>query len=120
MMPLRRPFQMLLLILTLAAGSVSMVVARGHAAAAAGGSTIVICSGYGVMTVTLDAAGNPTGPVMPCPDCLAGLAFAILPEGPALMRFTASGSTFAGATGTAQTRPAPLSLPPARGPPRPV
>jgi hypothetical protein len=49
--------------------SVTMAVARGQAA---GMSQITICSGYGVVSITLDAEGNPVGPVHPCPDCLAG------------------------------------------------
>jgi len=109
-----------LLILALAAGSVSMAVARGHAAAAAGGSTIVICSGYGVMTITLDADGNPTGPVMPCPDCLAGLALASLPEQIALPDFTSPCHRLGPARSTAQIVAFSLLLPPARGPPGPV
>jgi hypothetical protein len=64
-----------MLCLALVAGGSTMAVARGHAAALSGGGTsIVICTGYGVMTITLDDAGNPVGPVYPCPDCLAGLA----------------------------------------------
>lgn len=49
--------------------SVTMAVARGQAA---GVSEVTICSGYGVVSITLDAEGNPVGPVHPCPDCLAG------------------------------------------------
>lgn len=75
-----RPFALFLLCLALVAGSVTMAVARGQAAAlSGGGTTLVICSGYGVMTVSLDAEGNPVGPVHPCPECLAGLAAYLAP-----------------------------------------
>lgn len=114
---LLRSFSALLLILALAAGSVSMAVARGHAAAAAGGSTIVICSGYGVMTITLDADGNPTGPILPCPDCLSGLALAVLPGQAALSGFDAPFHGLIVPADSAQIASQPLRLPPARGPP---
>jgi hypothetical protein len=67
----------LALVLVLALASVTLQVARGQAA---GVSEVVICAGYGVATVTLDARGNPTGPVHPCPDCLAH-AVGVLPGG---------------------------------------
>ena len=118
MIRLLRPFSAVLLILALAVGSVSMAVARGHAAAAAGGSTIVICSGYGVMTITLDAEGNPTGPVMPCPDCLAGLALAALPAEISLPVFASHGQSLLPTAGAAQIPVLSPALPPARGPPR--
>ncbi|RUS65055.1 hypothetical protein EGN72_01745 [Pseudorhodobacter sp. E13] len=75
-----RPFALVLLCLALVASSVTMAVARGQALALSrGGTTLVICSGYGVTTLSLDAGGNPIGPVHPCPDCLAGLAAYIPP-----------------------------------------
>ncbi|MDN5786705.1 hypothetical protein [Pseudorhodobacter sp.] len=78
---LLRPFCLLLLCLSLAAGSAAMAVARAQAVALSrGGTTVVICSGYGLMTITLDADGKPVGPVHPCPKCLAGLAGYILPS----------------------------------------
>lgn len=106
-----------LLALVLAITSVTMAVARGHAAAAAGGTEMVICTGYGLVKVTLDAEGNPTGPVHPCPDCVAAGA-ALVPQ-PAL------GPAYAGpAARRTRARPAPRrragrALRPyhARGPP---
>lgn len=114
---LLRLFSGLLLILALAAGSASMAVARGNAAAAAGGSTIVICSGYGVMTITLDAEGNPTGPILPCPDCLSGLAVATVADQTALPVFDARFHGLPIPADTAQIPSHPLFLPNARGPP---
>lgn len=66
------------LILSLALALVSQTMAVTRAQAMQPGQTLVICSGYGVATITLDADGNPTAPVHPCPDCLAGLGM-ILP-----------------------------------------
>jgi hypothetical protein len=75
-----RPFALLALCFALVAGSVSMAVARGHAAAVTrGGVTLVLCSGYGYRTVSLDARGNPVGPLHPCPDCLAGMVAYLAP-----------------------------------------
>lgn len=68
------------LCLALTVGSVTMAVARSQSAVLAGAGTFVICTGYGVTTITLDADGNPVGPVHPCPDCLAGLAACIVPD----------------------------------------
>lgn len=81
-----RLFSMITLCLALVAGSVSMAVARGQAVAMSkGGTTLVICSGYGVITITLDDQGNPVGPVHPCPECLAGLAAYLPPGLPAVL-----------------------------------
>lgn len=69
----------LFLSLTLALSGVTLARAHG---AAPGLHQVVICSGAGTVTLTLDADGNPAGPPLPCPDCIAGLA-AALPEQPA-------------------------------------
>ncbi|ATX64871.1 hypothetical protein [Roseinatronobacter bogoriensis] len=45
----------------------------GHAAArnqAHGAQTLVICTGYGLVRITMDADGNPVEQTLPCPDCL--------------------------------------------------
>jgi hypothetical protein len=77
-----RLFALMGLCFALIAGSVTMAVARGHATALTrGGVTLVLCSGFGYRTVSLDARGTPMGPSQPCPDCLAGLA-AVIPPGP--------------------------------------
>jgi len=81
-----RSFAMLALCLALVAGSVTTAVARGQVTALnRGGVTLVLCSGFGYRTVSLDARGNPLGPLHPCPDCLAGLSAYIAPE-PSLLR----------------------------------
>jgi len=59
------------LVLVLVTGSVTMASAR-HQARAVGET--VICTGYGLATIALDADGNPTGPVILCPDCMPALA----------------------------------------------
>ena len=77
-----RPFAMIALCFALVASSVTMAVAKGHATALTrGGITMVLCSGLGYRTVSVDALGNPIGPLHPCPDCMAGLA-AYLAPGP--------------------------------------
>jgi hypothetical protein len=120
MLRVLKPLGLIWLCLALVAGSVTMAVARSQSAAFDGSRTIVICTGYGVTTITLDADGNPTGPVHPCPDCLAGLAACIVP-GLTLLPAPVGGTS--AVVLPRQTRPAPLSpllLPPARGPPVPV
>ncbi|MDZ4096395.1 MAG: hypothetical protein U1D35_15970 [Paracoccaceae bacterium] len=78
-MTLLRPLLSLALALVLMATSVTMAVARGQAVS---GTEMVICSGYGMVTIEVDAEGNPIGPVHACPDCLAGLMAALLPDRP--------------------------------------
>jgi len=65
------------LALMLAISSMGMAVTRGQAAS---DKDLVICSGAGMMTVTLDNKGNPVAPTHPCPYCLAGHAPALLPD----------------------------------------
>lgn len=84
-MLIRRLFS-LLLCLMLGLSSGTMAVARGQAS---GGMAVTICSGYGVVTLYLDEQGNPQpggGTVHMCPECLAGLGLAALPEAPRLHR----------------------------------
>lgn len=58
-------------VLVLVTGSVTMAMARHHARSV---DQVVICTGYGITTLTVDDQGNPTGPIMPCPDCTPALA----------------------------------------------
>ena len=60
------------LVLVLVAGSVAMASAR-HQMRASG--EVVICTGYGLTTIVLDADGTPVEslPIL-CPDCVPGLA----------------------------------------------
>lgn len=57
------------LVLVLVAGSVAM------ASASRSSGEVVICTGYGLTTIVLDADGNPVEslPIL-CPDCVPGLA----------------------------------------------
>lgn len=64
----------LVLSLVLALASGTMAVARAQGSGGVG--QITICSGYGVVSISVDAEGNPVGPVHPCPDCLAGAMLA--------------------------------------------
>ncbi|MFN4158100.1 MAG: DUF2946 family protein [Gemmobacter sp.] len=67
----RAPLALILAAL-MALASQTMAVVRAQSAQS--GITMVICSGYGLVTVTLDENGNPSGPVHPCPDCIAAVA----------------------------------------------
>ncbi|KFE35945.1 hypothetical protein DW2_04930 [Thioclava atlantica] len=70
--------------IVLAMTSMTMAVARGQARVA---GEVVICTGYGVTTISVDEKGNPTGPVHLCPDMVLAMMAAIavapvLPEPP--------------------------------------
>jgi hypothetical protein len=68
-----RPFLTFALVVMMLATSITMAVARGQVRV---GEQIVICSGYGLATIEVDAEGNPIGPVHICPECtLHFLAF---------------------------------------------
>jgi len=56
--------------LVLAASSVTMAAARGQTRAA---GEVVICSGYGLTTITVDANGRQAGTVHICPDMVLAL-----------------------------------------------
>jgi hypothetical protein len=73
-MRLSRVLSLIGMVLVLATGSVTMAMARHQAHAVAG--QIVICSGYGFVTISVDAEGNPTGPMLPCPDCVPAVTAA--------------------------------------------
>ncbi len=112
----RRIFTGWLLALVLALTSVSASVARAQAAAA---TDIVICSGYGIVTVTVDENGNPAGPVHDCPFCLAAMGAALLSEPTALVRPQSRGVRLERPSDVAGwIRQAPAQL--ARGPPAAV
>ncbi|QYZ68452.1 DUF2946 family protein [Neotabrizicola shimadae] len=102
-----------LLALVLALTSVTASVARAQAA---GATDVVICSGYGIVTVAVDESGNPTGPVHDCPFCLAAMGAALLPDLPVALRPLSDGMRMDRPGEVAGwVRP---SLPPlARGPP---
>jgi hypothetical protein len=62
----------LALILAMAVMGFAAATARGQSTA--GGQVLVLCSGGGLVQVTLDADGKPTGDTHICPD----LAFSLL------------------------------------------
>jgi hypothetical protein len=70
-MTLRSPLLSLLLALTLVVTAQAAVLARTQNAPA---GAMVICTGGGLVTIELDAEGNPTGPAHVCPDAVASLA----------------------------------------------
>lgn len=74
----RRRYIAFCLGLLLALTSIPQAMARYHTH---GAQTMVICTGYGLVQITLDADGNPVEYVAPCPDCVATVV-AILPQGP--------------------------------------
>lgn len=105
-----------LLALVLALTSVTATVARAQAA---GATEMVICSGLGITTITVDAEGNPTGPMHDCPLCLAAMGAALLPALPVADRPLSRGLRIdrpADVAGWVRPAPAPL----ARGPPATV
>ncbi len=108
-----RLFLALMLSMVLGLVSGTMAVAR---VGAIGVTEVTLCSGAGVVTVALDADGNPTGPMHPCPDCLAGFGLAVVPVLPVGRGQVARRSVLLPPT---DARAAPqVSLPPqARGPP---
>lgn len=109
---------MILLCLAMGLGSVSMAVARGQAVAMSkGGTTLVICTGYGVMTVTLDDQGNPVGPIHLCPDCIAGLASYLPPALPVIPPVSLRALNVGSVEAATQPRAAGVLLTRARGPP---
>ncbi len=62
----------ILLALLIAVTSQQMAVARGMMMNAAG--QVVICTGHGVQTITIDHQGDPIEVVHICPDCALTLA----------------------------------------------
>lgn len=73
----------LLLALILALTSLTMAVARGQTRLA---EAVVICTGAGVTTITVDQDGHPVQQVHLCPDMVLGLMAALDTPTPDLMR----------------------------------
>lgn len=71
MAKLVRSLSVVALALSLALASIGFVQAR-HLAA--GAQTLVICTGYGLVSITIDADGNPVEHTLPCPDCVMTVA----------------------------------------------
>ena len=56
----------LFMALIVALSSVTMASARHQARAA---DQLTLCTGIGMVVIAVDDRGNPTGPMLPCPDC---------------------------------------------------
>jgi hypothetical protein len=101
-----------LLVVVVAATSVTVAVARAQPRVA---DEVVICSGYAVMTVYLDAQGNPVSQPLPCPEAtLAVLLPPLVPPMPERPE-TRSELLAAGPGLSQHARLVPAAL--ARGPP---
>ncbi len=61
----------LLLVLT----AQQMAMARGQTTDVTG--QVILCTGNGIVTVTLDAQGKPAGPAHICPDCALSFVLAV-------------------------------------------
>jgi hypothetical protein len=108
-----RPLTALALSLMLAFTSLGLAAARGQAMA---GGQVVLCSGAGPVTLTLDAQGRPAGPAHICPDMALGLIAALHLPGLAISRGPSRADLLVAAPfaqGSALPRPAAS----ARGPP---
>ena len=102
-----------LLSLALALSSATMASARGQMAQ---GDAIVICSGYGVVTIVLGPDGEPVGAVHPCPDCTPHLAAMLPGAAPVAARPLTRGQPVRPAR--VVVAPTPAAMPPqARAPP---
>lgn len=66
-----RSLALTLLALAVMVSSVTMAQAR-HQPRALG--EVELCTSTGMITVQIDADGNPTGPMLPCPDCTVGVS----------------------------------------------
>lgn len=104
----------LILALLIAVTSQQMAMARGTMMDAAG--QVVLCTGHGIKTVTIDHNGHPIDVVHICPDC--ALAFAAVSEKPAIVDATVTHMQILGQTPVTdlQIAPIPTSAQP-RGPP---
>lgn len=70
MLLISRSLLALALVLLLAVTSVTMAVARGQVH---GLGEVALCTGVGLVTVAVDAQGNPVARPRYCPKCTAGL-----------------------------------------------
>lgn len=62
-----RSFSAFALALSVALSSIGHAQARNQAH---GATTLVICTGYGLVRIIMDADGNPVEQTLPCPDCI--------------------------------------------------
>lgn len=115
MIRIRSSLQAFGLAAALAVAGAGWALARGQAPAV---GVVVICTGTGLVSIALDADGNPTGAHLLCPDCLT-IGLALLPErAPATAApIRAARASWPAALG-AETLPQPARR--ARAPPFPV
>ena len=102
-----------LLALCLAVTSVTSVQAKARAGSL---DQVVICTGYGIVQITVDAEGNPVQAIHACPDCVNALA-ASLPDVHGVARPAGMPLAVVRAGARAEVARRNALLPPARGPP---
>lgn len=102
-----------LLAVMLCVTSVTAAVARGQMA---GAVDLVVCSGAGSVTVTLDAAGQPVRHVHHCPVCTAASAAVAGASAPCALRPVTRADVLVRRGLSGQARALPL-VAVARGPP---
>ncbi len=74
----RAPLRTILaLTLALSLAGMSVLAASARGQTRAGGEVLVLCSGGGLVQITLDANGEPTGGAHLCPDLALGLLAAL-------------------------------------------
>lgn len=105
-----------LLIGLLAAAMVLTSGAMALARTAPDGRSVVICTGMGLSTVTLDAQGNEMAPAPICPDCLTQHLAALSAPGHWIRPLTLSRQGYSGLARTDARALGPQD-PAARGPP---
>lgn len=109
-----RPLLTFCLALAVAVTSLTMAVARGQAMPV---GEMVICSGYGVTSVSVDAEGKPVGVLHPCPKCLSALALWLAPAPPGALPAPAGESRLAPVAPATLFASADPASPRARSPP---
>ncbi len=118
-MRMTRPLPLILslaLALIVGAGSLTQALARHQAH---GAETLVICTGYGLVRITIDAEGNPVEQTLPCPDCVLGM-MATLAQGTGLAPPVTLVALAYPAGAAPLRRAAPVPWPQSRAPPHPV
>ncbi|WP_147114859.1 hypothetical protein [Tateyamaria sp. syn59] len=113
---MQRALSAILLSLVLVVTSHSAATARGASAAV---DQIVICSGAQVVTIFVDADGQPTAATHLCPDCALHLLAALVPPAAAATSLPHGATGVSWPAGLAHEGSA-VPNPSARGPPVPA
>jgi predicted lipoprotein with Yx(FWY)xxD motif len=90
-MQLRPMRHVIALILALSMTAMGYAAATARGQTTAGGQVLVLCSGGGLVQVTLDRDGKPTGQSHLCPDLASGLLAAFEMAPPVVVRPAAAG-----------------------------